>query len=386
MFIVHVAPTQYSDPWKEPFPDRLAALARGDGRVAYFYENPDNSTFRYRVYNMIQLFRELNRGIAASYFNGQEIDHLDEVVDLCDVLVVCRSRYSDKLNRIITRAKNKGKTVFFDVDDLVFDPNYVHLVLSTLDQDLKHPNVWDHWYAYVGRIGAALRICDKVIVTNEYLASRATHYANKSVSVIPNFLNKEQLAISQTIFEEKRTRQFARNEKIHLGYFSGTPTHNKDFEIVSGALASLLENDPRLMILVVGFLDIKGSLRDYQSRIEFYPLHDFVNLQRLIGLVEINLVPLQDNIFTNCKSELKYFEAGIVGTVSIASPVFTLARAIQDGDNGYIANAFQWDEKVQCILDNMESYPAMAENAYMHSEQKYGWKSQAELLVTTLFG
>ena len=171
-----------------------------------------------------------------------------------------------------------------------------------------------------------------------------------------------------------------------MGYFSGTPTHNKDFEIVSGALASLLENDPRLMVLVVGFLDIKGPLQNYQSRIEFYPLHDFVNLQRLIGLVEINLVPLQDNIFTNCKSELKYFEAGIVGTVSIASPVFTLARAIQDGNNGYIANAFQWDEKVQCLLDNMESYPAMAENAYLHSEQKYGWKNQGELLVTTLFG
>ena len=386
MFILDIAPAKYSDPWKEPLRNRLAALLKGDRRIAYFYEAPDNSTFRYRVYNMIQVLNEADQGVSAAYFSGPEIDSLDKVIDSIDVLVICRTRYSDKLNQLITRAQNKGKTVFFDVDDLVFDPDYIHLLLTTLAQDLRHPSVWDHWYAYVGRMGAALRMCDKVIVTNEYLASRVTHYTNKPVSVIPNFLNKEQMAISQRIFEEKRASHFARNKKIYLGYFSGTPTHNKDFEIVSSALASLLKKDPRVMIRIVGFLDLPAPLRDYQSRIEFYPLHDFVNLQRLVGLVEINLIPLQDNVFTNCKSELKYFEAGIVGTVSIASPTFTLSRAIEDGYNGYIAHAFQWDEKIQLLLSDMESYPVMAERAYLHSEEKYGWKNQAQLLLDTLLG
>jgi len=334
---------------------------------------------------MVEALGQSGRDISAAYFFEREIDQLDAAVDMADVLVICRSRYTNKLNRLITRVQSKGKPVFFDVDDLIFDPDYIHLLLTTLDQKLKNPESWDFWYARVGRIGATLRMCDRAIVTNDYLASRVRHYVDKPVSVVPNFLNEEQMEISRRIFEEKKVRQFARNEEIHLGYFSGTPTHNKDFEIVSGTLAQLLQNDPRLRVRIVGFLDLKGPIRSYRSRFEFHPLSDFINLQRLIGEVEINLVPVQDNIFTNCKSELKYFEAGITGTVTVASPIFTLANAIRDGENGFIANAFQWDEKLQCLLGNIDSYPLMAEKAFAHSGQNYCWENQVKLLESTLF-
>jgi len=385
VFILSGRPIKYSDPWTRPLGDRLAALEKGHKRVAYFYERADNSTFRYRVYNMVEALGQSGRDISAAYFFEREIDQLDAAVDMADVLVICRSRYTNKLNRLITRVQSKGKPVFFDVDDLIFDPDYIHLLLTTLDQKLKNPESWDFWYARVGRIGATLRMCDRAIVTNDYLASRVRHYADKPVSVVPNFLNEEQMEISRRIFEEKKVRQFARNEEIHLGYFSGTPTHNKDFEIVSGTLAQLLQNDPRLRVRIVGFLDLKGPIRSYRSRFEFHPLSDFINLQRLIGEVEINLVPVQDNIFTNCKSELKYFEAGITGTVTVASPIFTLANAIRDGENGFIANAFQWDEKLQCLLENIDSYPLMAEKAFAHSDQNYCWENQVKLLESTLF-
>jgi glycosyltransferase involved in cell wall biosynthesis len=229
-------------------------------------------------------------------------------------------------------------------------------------------------------------MCDQVIVTNEYLASRVKHCVDKPVTVIPNFLNDEQMRVSRQIYEEKKRRGFARTGQIHLGYFSGTPTHNKDFEIISGILSRMLERDPRLVVRIVGFLDLKEPLRSYQSRIEFYPLQDFVNLQQLIGSVEVNLVPLQDNIFTNCKSELKYFEAGVTGTVTIASPSFTLARAIQDGENGYIARSFEWHEKLEYVLDNMDSYAVMAEKAFLHSEENYCWENQVDRIEATLFG
>src|SRR5262249_61039712 len=106
---------------------------------------------------------------------------------------------------------------------------------------------------------------------------------------------------------------------LPFGFFSGPPSHNRDFEIISGVLRRLLADDPRLHVRVVGYLDLKGELRHYQDRIERHPLCDFLNLQRLIGSTEVNLVPLQDNTFTQCKSELKYFEAGLVGTVTSSS-------------------------------------------------------------------
>lgn len=385
MFDLNVSSVSYTDPWAAPFEVRLAALVKGDRRVAYFYENPDNSTFRYRVYNMIQALEKSQNRISSAYFFQNDLDRLIEVVDLADVIVICRSRYCDKLNRAITQARNKGKRVFFDVDDLVFDTTYTHLIVHTLDQDLNHPNVWDHWFSYIARIGATLQLCDGVITTNSFLAARVQDYAKKPVFVIPNFLNHEQIEISKQIFGEKLDCNFSRNNQINIGYFSGTPSHNKDFEIVSESLVRLLKKDARVSLRVVGFMDLKEPLLSYSSRIEFYPLHDFINLQRLIGQVEINLVPLQDNVFTNCKSELKYFEAAIAGTLSIASPVFTYANAIRDGENGYLARAFEWDEKLEMLLDSFDLYPEMAQKAFKDAEQKFAWYNQVDLIEKTLF-
>src|SRR6266540_2984768 len=275
MFLQNISPViNYTDPWKIPYEERIKSLARGQRRVAYFYENPDNSTFRYRVYNMIQSLQESRNGTSAAYFHNEDPDILNKVIDIADVLVVCRSKYSDKLNRVITSARSKGKPVFFDVDDLVFDPAYVHLVLDTLDQDLDHPSVWDHWFAYVGRIGATMKLCDRAIATNPYLAARLQPHFDKPVSVIPNFLNRQQMEISRKIFQCKKSKKFVRTNYIHLGYFSGTPSHNKDLEVVSDALALLMESDPRITLRVVGFIDLRGPLQRYSSRIERYPLQD----------------------------------------------------------------------------------------------------------------
>jgi glycosyltransferase involved in cell wall biosynthesis len=385
MYLINVSPMKYADPWVSSFQERLKMLGKGNRRVAYYYENPDNSTFRYRVYNMIQVLREKGNDVSAAYFTYNELNDLEKVVDVADVLVVCRSRYNDKLDRVITKARNRGKPVFYDIDDRVFDTAYVHLILDTLNQDLNHPNIWDFWFAYTSRLGLALTLCDKVITTNEYLAARIQEFSHKPVSVIPNFLNKEQMEISDRIYQYKKSRRFKRNGQIHLGYFSGTPSHNKDFQVISDTLERLIEINPRIVIRVVGYLELRGTIQNHKSRLEFLPLHDFVNLQRLVGEVEVNLVPIQDNEFTNCKSELKYFEAGIVGTVTVASPIFTYARAIRDKENGFLARSYEWYDKLSTLVTEIESLPTVAEKARIESEQKYAWYNQIGLIERTLF-
>jgi glycosyltransferase involved in cell wall biosynthesis len=385
MFLIDEPEAPYSDPWNRTFEQRLKSFLQGPLRVAYFYETPDNSTFRYRVHNMIGALGRSEKGIAAAYFTGQEIDQLSAVVEKADLLVVARARYTDRLNRLITQMRNRGKRVYFDIDDLVFDPDYIHLVLQTLDQDLNHPEVWDHWFAYVGRVGAAMKLCDAVITTNDYLAEQVRRYANQPTYVIPNFMNQQQLDISRRIYAEKAKRDFIRSKDICLGYFSGTPSHNRDLDVAASGISRLLDEDPRVVLLVVGYMELKAPLQNYGSRVKAYPFHDFVNLQRLIGRVEVNLVPLQDNIFTNCKSELKYFEAGIVGTVTIASPVFTYTHAIRDGENGYLATSTEWYDKLRNAISSMDTYSTMAERVFRDSNTRYSWQNYTALIEKVLF-
>jgi glycosyltransferase involved in cell wall biosynthesis len=360
-----------ADPRGIPFARRLAALLAGRPRIAWFYERPDTSTFRYRVANMIEALPTAAAGAAGAWFCLQDLPRMPEVIGEADLLVLCRTRYSEGVADMVARARARGLRILFDCDDLVFDDRFVQLVLETLDQEVNEA-AWDHWFAYFARMGAALRLCDGGIATNEVLAARMRDFAGFPVAVVPNFLNGAQQRLSAQILAAKQRSGFARDGRVHLGYFSGTPTHNRDFALAAGALRDLLERDERLVLRLVGFLEPGPAFARFGARVERHPLQDPLNLQRLIGSTEVNLVPLQDNAFTNCKSELKVFEAAAVGTLSVASPGFTLARAIEEGRTGFLTPAQGWGAAIGRALEALPRYPGMAMAAAEAALDRFG--------------
>lgn len=379
----------YADPWVSSFETRLASLASGRRGVAYYYHAPDTSTFRYRVFNMVQALKSGSR-TSAAWFQHSELINMEKFVDRADALVLCRARYSPEVARMITYAKARSIPVFFDVDDFVFDPDYAHLVMHTLDQATAGDAPMDFWFAYFARHGATLRMCDGAIVTNSYLGHRVADVFNSGpVHIVPNFLNIEQQALSERLYLAKRDSGFASDQRIHIGYFSGTPTHNKDFAIASGAVGKLMDKDPRLVLRIVGFFQPNGLLARHAHRIDLQPLQDFMNLQRLIAEVEINIAPLQNNLFTNCKSELKYFEAAIVGSMTLATPTSAFQTAIADGDNGFLAGSHEWEDKLGIAIDMLhdrDKYVAMSERAFSHASINYGWDKHVAAIEAAIFG
>ncbi len=348
-----VPPVDHQDPWHLPLQERMRLLARKPRSVAYFYEQADNSTFRYRVHNMVEVLNSGQDDVGASYFFLADTARLDEIAEMATVLVMCRMRYDHRVNRLVAAFRQRGKRVLYDIDDFVFDADYVHLLVNTLDLDADNPQVWNDWFAYLSRMGAALKLCDGGITTNEHLAHKMRGFAGIPVEIVPNFMNREQLALSGRVAEAKATQAPGQDGLIHLGYFSGSPSHNRDYALVV-------------------------RLEKFGSRVKRYPFQDYVNLQRLIGSVEFNLMPLQFNTFTDCKSELKYFEAAAVGTMSIASPSYVYARAIQHGENGFLARSYEWAKVIREALDRLPEYGAITARAHADALGRYAWTVQRE--------
>jgi glycosyltransferase involved in cell wall biosynthesis len=386
MFKVDTPARAYSDPWILPLAARMKMLTAGKRKIAYFYEAPNNSTFRYRAYNMAQV---LNDGksdeISASFFFMEDWQRIDEIADHADVLVICRSRYCHRINQLVMKFRLRKKRVLFDVDDFVFDTSYAHLIMNTLAENVEDEAKWDYWFSYIARLGQTLKLCDGAITTNQFLAERIAEFSGLPVSVVPNFMNKEQLSYSDELFQKKQSSGYARDDKIHLGYFSGSPSHRLDYEIITSALKEVLEEDSRVEVMIVGYIEAGPILSEFGSRVVRQPFHDYVNLQRLISSVEFNLMPLQSNVFTDCKSELKYFEAAVVGAVSIASPSYTYAGAIRDGENGYIAQAHQWASVIRRAIKDVSELRRIIENAREDARAKYAWSSQRETIIEALY-
>jgi glycosyltransferase involved in cell wall biosynthesis len=138
-------------------------------------------------------------------------------------------------------------------------------------------------------------------------------------------------------------------------------------------------------LLIVGFLELGNDFEYFRDRIQCFGLHDFVNLQRVMSLVEINLVPLLDNDFTNCKSELKFFEAAAVGTLSIASPIYSYVSAIQDNQTGFLAKSTDWEIKIRQAIKGLDYYNELVESAYDSCRATYSWFNQLPAVEYAIF-
>jgi hypothetical protein len=381
MFLGLPQKVAYLEPWFTSFEERFAKLSQGPLKIAYFYESQDSSTFRYRVFNMVEALNSAPDEFSAAFFTLDDLTAMNRVISAADILILCRVRYTDVINNLIMQAKARGCRVFYDIDDLIFDTEYAHLVINTLGEQLSD-KMWNRFFAYMSRLGTVLKLCDSVLVTNKQLAICATEYAGLKAHVAPNFLNEAQLNLSQQLYLQKRKSNFKRDERIHVGYFSGSPTHNRDFSIVSPVLARLLQYDKRVTLRLGGFLEAP-ELEPFAARIEKFPMQDFLNLQLLQAKTEVTLVPLQNNLFTDCKSDLKYFEAAIVGTITVASPAFAYRESIKDGTNGFLASDQDWENKIDAAIAKVDhGYASMADSAYTDSQQRYASGAQLPLLRT----
>lgn len=384
MFLLDVPPVAFRPARPVPVSQRLRQLARGHAHVAWIYPQPNHGTFRYRVLNMLEALAP-DRAIGASWFSAADLWCRDEIVAHADVLVLCHCKYSLELADLVVRARAAGRRVLFDIDDLVFDTRYLPVAMAYVGQQQTEVAL-NHWFADYARYGALLQLCDGVIVTNAYLAERVRDFCGLPAMVIPNFMNAAQLAVSERIIAAKRRAGWRRDGRVHLGYFSGSPTHGRDLGLIADALEQVLDADPRAVLRLVGHIAPDARLARFGPRVESLPLQDPLNLQRLVGEVEFNLVPLDDNVFTNCKSELKFFEAAAAGTVSVASPTVAFSAAIAPGATGFLAAAHRWPATLREAFASLPRYPELAEAAREAVLARYVPSAQTRLIAATLLG
>jgi glycosyltransferase involved in cell wall biosynthesis len=225
------------------------------------------------------------------------------------------------------------------------------------------------------------------MTTNSLLADRLSAYVEDGAAIVPNVMNRTQQDYSRELLDAKVRSGFRREGPVTVGYFSGTPSHVRDFAVASTSLARLLDEDDDVSVRIVGYLDDLGALEPHRERVEFQSFMHYVALQRSIAEVEVNIAPLSHTAFNICKSDLKFFEAAAVGTWTVASHTPSLDDAIDDGVTGRLAKAHEWDaalhEAVELARDP-QAYAARVTPAAEKAHARWGWDSVAEPLTRAL--
>lgn len=344
-----------------PLEERLPRLfVSGKKRIVYFKNQFDNSTFRYRCVNFYQAMEGNDRYIV-TYFLCKEIPKIIHYIDQIDVIIFQRTTWVPDVDNLIFVAKRKNIPVIYDMDDLFFNAPLAIKYLGHSGKGYSEANIQEHLGYTVGYELAA-KGCDAFIATVPALKQALEDYFNKPAFVAPNFLNNNQIEESEYIIEN---RSYS-DKRFRIGYFSGSNSHLGDFQTVESELAALLNKYSDIDLVIVGYLDLVGELAELkeQGRVIFREFVPYQELQYEIGRVDVNIAPLILDDFNEAKSELKFFEAGIVKVPSCVAATQLYKDIIEDGVNGFICEDSRWFEKIEKLYLNPSLRRNIAEAAY----------------------
>lgn len=300
----------------------------------------------------------------------QDNPFLSRYVERFSVFIFHRVMVTPAVKRMIEDIKIHHKTIIFETDDLVYDAEY----LKHMDM-MRNMNAFEKMQ-YRGGVGAEILADSYVEVcttATTYLADKLRE-RGKRVFIVPNRLTKEDVRIaSQTVSHYLLPHMDA----VVIGYFSGTKSHDKDFAVASPALRDILEKYAYTRLLLAGPLESGSILEPFSDRIEVIPYVPREEHFKNIARVDINIAPLEtENPFCESKSELKFFEAGIVGVPTVASATQTFRESIADGVDGCLASTREeWYDRISRLVENENFRKNMGELAQRTTLLRYTTKS-----------
>jgi glycosyltransferase involved in cell wall biosynthesis len=340
---------------------------------------------RYRVFHRRELL-ELAGQICTVIGYSQLEKRLDsrraikELIEPAEIVIFHRTPQGDLISDMLGVIAAQGKPAVFDVDDLVFEPGMTQFHRGV---ELLSPSDTELYHSGVRRYLQMVRSCDYFIGATDYLAELARRHDRLA------YVDRNSLSL-HFIAEAAEARRWTRksSDTVVIGYSSGTHTHNYDFLEAADALVEILQDYPQVRLSIMGPLDLDARFSAVGDRIETIRLVEWERVPHVIARWDINLAPLEiDNPFCRCKSELKYFEAGILGVPTVASKIEAFEHAIEDGKNGFLCRSKdEWYRALRLLIEDPALRARIGREAEEHTIAHYTPRHRAEGLVDLLDG
>lgn len=329
--------------------------------IIYFSEdNPQ----RYRGILLQEQFHKLGYSCDIFKYDNSE---LSQNISKYHIVIFQRCPINLEIDKLFKKIINTNIVTIYDIDDLVFSSEY-----AKYNNFLKGSTMYEFYATldHYNRNFSLINMCNFILTTTEQLKEEINKKLKKNnVYINRNAMGNDILYFSSAALQEKSLYNKPKNS-FFIGYASGSATHNEDFKIIEDALIKILKRYKNVYLVILGELVL--SDRFTNLNVMKVPTMPWRNLPFWLSQFDINLAPLESNIFCTSKSELKYFEAGAVKVPTVASAVGPFIYAIQDRVNGVLCHTSkQWFDSLSTLINDKKLRKSIAQNAYNHSLSNY---------------
>jgi len=312
----------------------------------------DYSLPQCRFYRIDQKLEQLAiAGITAEAFDASiDCGTLAGRIHEFDGIIFYRAPAWIEILELISCARSLGIVTFYEIDDLIFEPDHF-------------PDNYGSFCGLVTReeyaalvIGApafrgALQACDYGIASTAPLA----RYMKKYVRSGEVFIHRNGLgnAHYQAIKVNSGCKTEHRGE-IVIFYGTGTKAHKRDFTDVAGPVFERLfhKYGARLRLILAGYTVLPEVLAPFARLIDLQnPRWNAARFWEILASSDINIAIISRSEMVDCKSEIKWLEASMLGIPSVLSRTANYDDTIEDGKTGYLVESHEeWFNTLDSLI------------------------------------
>lgn len=299
---------------------------------------------RYRTDHMIESLRSTGTSVDKVFYYELTAEHAKHY----NTFIFYRVPWVDEFEKFFADVRKKNKVAVYAVDDLVIDTKYTNQIPVVQQMAPGDRAIYDDG---VERHKKVMEYCDYAITTTDTLAEELRGYKNlKEV-----FIDRNSMSDEMVHYANKAVDEVERDAgKVVIGYFSGTNTHNEDFQMVAPALVRLMRENEKVYVKLAGRIDPPEALKDYADRLIYTPYVDWRKLPFELRKCDIVLAPLVDTLFNRAKSEIKWSESALVGVPVVASDMGSFRDIVKNNHTGVLVKNTPdaWYEGVRRLVDD----------------------------------
>lgn len=271
---------------------------------------------------------------------------VERAMTQADVIIAYRVPATERIVQLLDRARTAGRVVIFDVDDLIVDPDVLDEIpaLRILEDDEAKL-----WVEGVRRYRTTLEHCDAFMGSTTALVD-----AVGSATGTPSYRKQNAYGLQLAQLSDAALRSPRRSGPLRVGYLSGTKTHDEDLRAVLPALVEILGRHQDVELWLGGHLPSDPRLDPFGDRVRRLPFVQWFELPETLRQLDVNLAPLADlDRFNEAKSAIKWLEAALVGTPTVATASGAFREAITDGHDGVlVTHPGTWVDAIDALLSD----------------------------------
>jgi len=253
---------------------------------------------------------------------------------------------SELMKQLIEVIKKEGKPIIYETDDLL------HKTYENSFDSEKH--LGETQQQILATQTMVMQSADAMTVTTEPLKEYYSKLVNCPIYVLPNYYDPE-------MWDIKKSKKCKKCKTFRVGWMGGINQYNKNFEILAEPFNNLKKKygDKIEFVVFCGRHPNQdwwpGHRNKFEFEFEYFPgsyLEDYPQTMADMNL-DLGIIVVQDNEFSRSKSNIKWFEYGLLGVPSVASDVTpyqkTTAVLVKN-------TAKDWQEAIEMMMTDRSKY------------------------------